>query len=31
MALKSQKKNIFVIDSHLRDSAFTAVEGDAKF
>ena len=29
--LKSRKRSIFVIDSYLKDSAFTAVKRDAKF
>ena len=29
--IKSRKRSIFVIDSHLKDSAFTAVKRDAKF
>ena len=32
MALSSRENVLFfVIDSHLKDSAFTAVKGDAKF
>ena len=31
MALWSKKNSIFVIDSYLKDSAFTAVTRDAKF
>ena len=29
--IKSRKRSIFVIDSYLKDSAFTAVKRDAKF
>ena len=29
--IKSRKRSIFVIDSYLNDSAFTAVKRDAKF
>ena len=29
--IKSRKRSIFVIDSYLNDSAFTAVRRDAKF
>ena len=29
--IKSRNRSIFVIDSYLNDSAFTAVERDAKF
>ena len=29
--IKSKKRSIFVIDSYLKDSAFTAVKRDAKF
>ena len=29
--IKSRKRSIFVTDSYLNDSAFTAVKGDAKF
>ena len=29
--IKSRKRSIFVIDSCLKDSAFTAVKRDAKF
>ena len=29
--LKSRKRSIFVINSYLKDSAFTAVKRDAKF
>ena len=29
--IKSTKRSIFVIDSYLNDSAFTAVKMDAKF
>ena len=29
--IKLRKRSIFVIDSHLNDSAFTAVKRDAKF
>ena len=29
--IKSRKRSIFVIDSYLKDSAFTAVIKDAKF
>ena len=28
---KSRKRSFFVIDPYLKDSAFTAVKGDAKF
>ena len=28
---KSRKRSIFLIDSYLKDSAFTAVKRDAKF
>ena len=31
MALKSRKRSSFVIDSYLKDSAFTAVKREAKF
>ena len=31
MALKSRKRSIFVIDSYLKVSAFTAVKRDVKF
>ena len=29
--IKSRKRSIFVIDSYLKDSEFTAVKRDAKF
>ena len=29
--IKSKKRSIFVIDSYLKDSAFTAVKRDTKF
>ena len=29
--MKSRKRSVFVIDSYLKDSAFTAVESDVKF
>ena len=29
--IKSRKCSIFVIDSYLKDSAFTAIKRDAKF
>ena len=29
--IKSRKRSIFVIDSYLKDSAFTAVKRDVKF
>ena len=29
--MKSRKRSIFVTDSYLNDSAFTAVKKDAKF
>ena len=29
--IKTRKRSVFVIDSYLNDSAFTAVKRDAKF
>ena len=29
--MKSRKRSVFVIDSYLKDSAFTAVKSDVKF
>ena len=29
--IKSRKRSIFVVDSYLKDSAFSAVKSDAKF
>ena len=29
--MRSRKRSVFVIDSYLKDSAFTAVKRDAKF
>ena len=31
MAIKSRKRSIFVIDSYLKDRAFTEVKRDTKF